>query len=404
MGERIKIAEAWAGQHAFDGSTDRRAFLSRTLRDCQDADIVVFPCGQDRRLERLQKVVFPPALLERIAAHRTRLVFDASTEGVRHKPDMSAALHAAIERFGADPADCAYLTQDRQYEADYRTHSAAIGRPTVRILVHDYWIWRTVGEFAAVGEDVYSERCQAFRARRRTRQRRFVSLNRTARHNKLLVLLQLLDDGLFRDGYVSFGGFGLKGTTKLPSLADLEREVPWAADLLPRLEASLPALAAYGPVLFGDGEPQAGATRADALDIYQDSWVSLVTETEMRARVTRVTEKVLKPLLNAHPFVVFGNPGSLGLIRELGFQTFAPAIDESYDEDLDPRRRFDLAYREAARLIRADDQDLARLEASLAEVLLCNLRHGLMVLPARKRHVDCQLLAAVLTPAPARAL
>src|SRR4030095_6848324 len=85
---------------------------------------------------------------------------------------------------------------------------------------------------------------------------------------------------------------------------------------------------------------------------YNDSWFTVVTETEMRARASRITEKTLKPLVNFQPMILFGNPGSLRMIRDYGFTTFDNVIDESYDDELDPRRRFDQAYAEFTRLCR----------------------------------------------------
>jgi hypothetical protein len=133
---------------------------------------------------------------------------------------------------------------------------------------------------------------------------------------------------------------------------------------------------------------------------YQDSWFSVVTETEMRARPSRITEKVLKPLVNFHPSLVLGNPGALAMTREYGFATFPEIIDESYDEECDPRRRYDLVYREFVRLCRLDERELARLESRVADTLDFNARWGLTQFPSqfRGRHDEAltdRILAAV---------
>jgi hypothetical protein len=44
-----------------------------------------------------------------------------------------------------------------------------------------------------------------------------------------------------------------------------------------------------------------------------------------------VTEKTFKPLAFYHPFVVFGQTGTLAYLHELGFETFENLFDESYD-------------------------------------------------------------------------
>ncbi len=95
------------------------------------------------------------------------------------------------------------------------------------------------------------------------------------------------------------------------------------------------------------------AGMAADLTEYAESWFSVVTETEMRPRPSRITEKVLKPLVNFHPMILFGNPGSLRMVRDYGFVTFENVIDESYDDEPDPRRRFDKAYLELERSVRS---------------------------------------------------
>lgn len=65
---------------------------------------------------------------------------------------------------------------------------------------------------------------------------------------------------------------------------------------------------------------------------YTDSWFSLVTETIFDYPHTFRTEKIYKPILMAHPFVVAANPGYLRDLRNAGFQTFGHLIDEHYDQ------------------------------------------------------------------------
>jgi hypothetical protein len=95
----------------------------------------------------------------------------------------------------------------------------------------------------------------------------------------------------------------------------------------------------------------------------------------------RITEKPLKPLVNLHPFVALGNPGSLAQLRSFGFQTFGSVIDESYDDEPIPRRRFDRAYAQVRRLCSLDEADLRAAELRLSDVLVGNARHGLVEMP-----------------------
>ena len=384
------VAVGCEGRHAFDSIRVPDIRLVQGLAESATAELVVFPCSQYRRYEHLASTTLPETLVTRIREGRAGVILDSSLEGVPHKPDVTAALHGLLERWRVPPARCVFLTQDRQYEASYRAHCTAAGLQPVGVLAHDYWMWDALDRFAENGEEAYAERLAAFRGRPSRRERTFVSLNRTPRPTKILFLLRLLQDGLWSRGFISFGGFrtGPTGPGKpRPTPEQLTNALPGFEDLVAHLAPQIDALAGYGRVLFG--LERHGWRRlelgdsglAGHFDEMDRSWFTAVTETEMRPAPSRITEKVLKPLVNFHPMVLFGNPGALSMIHDYGFATFDPLIDESYDRELDPRRRFDCAYAEFVRLCRMGDDELAAWESALAERLIFNARWGLTRFP-----------------------
>ena len=54
-----------------------------------------------------------------------------------------------------------------------------------------------------------------------------------------------------------------------------------------------------------------------------------------------MTEKIWKPILAQHIFIVHGNYLYLQKLREMGFKTFNNYFDESYDLERDPDKRID---------------------------------------------------------------
>lgn len=74
---------------------------------------------------------------------------------------------------------------------------------------------------------------------------------------------------------------------------------------------------------------------------YTDTWFSLVTETIFDYPHTFRTEKIFKPMLMAHPFVVAANSGYIKDLRAAGFKTFDTLIDESYDQINSPTARIE---------------------------------------------------------------
>lgn len=61
-----------------------------------------------------------------------------------------------------------------------------------------------------------------------------------------------------------------------------------------------------------------------------DSYVHLVTETTVIPKIF-VSEKTWKPIANAQLFLIFGNPGTVGYLRDMGVDVFDDIIDHSYD-------------------------------------------------------------------------
>lgn len=76
---------------------------------------------------------------------------------------------------------------------------------------------------------------------------------------------------------------------------------------------------------------------------YDESYCHLVLETLYDAEQSGgafITEKTFKPIRHAQPFVIFGTPGSLQILRDLGYRTFDYVMDNSYDQELDNTKRY----------------------------------------------------------------
>jgi hypothetical protein len=392
----LRVLIATPGRHLFEGIHDDRIEVLTPGRDRPDPDLVVISCGNDRHFTNVPKAEISERTRARIAAGAVGLVFDATTEGMKHKDHTTTELHDVLRYLNASSHQAVYVTQERQYEADYRRYCASVGfDPPVTVLTHDYWVWYAFAHYERDGEEVYQQRLEAFRSRPAQRQRRFVSLNRTARDSKILFLLSLLRDGIFDRGFVSFGGFKhpgeRKGEQPMPTAGQLAASLPGFDDLIAELAPLLETLDSRGRILLGMQQHHWKRLElwncglAADLNEYNHSWFSVATETEMRPRPSRITEKSVKPLANFHPMLVLGNPGSLALIRSYGFATFEDVIDESYDEELDPRRRFDMVYKEVTRLCRLDEGALLALERRVSDKLMFNARWGLTKFPGDYR-------------------
>ena len=164
--------------------------------------------------------------------------------------------------------------------------------------------------------------------------------------------------------------------SRAPFSADEERQLLGDASLVRRVCAALPRVLDVAP-----------DSKADA-KVLESSWAlwrgvrfALTFESDMVAHDGGerlfITEKSLKPMEHGLPFVMLGSPGTLAVLRALGFRSFAPAINESYDEILDGAERLRAALAEAARLAEMGDEAWRALVSGgeVAAALRHNLRH-----------------------------
>ena len=68
------------------------------------------------------------------------------------------------------------------------------------------------------------------------------------------------------------------------------------------------------------------------LNHYHQFQIEIVCETYTRGRTFFPTEKIVRPIVGAKPFILYGPVGFLEQIRKLGFQTFSSLWNENYDQ------------------------------------------------------------------------
>lgn len=84
------------------------------------------------------------------------------------------------------------------------------------------------------------------------------------------------------------------------------------------------------------------------INIFNNSWYSIISETD--PEVPFFTEKTAKPLLAKRLFVMFGSHHHLKRLQSLGFKTFDNIIDESYDNEKDINKRWEMAFEQVVKL------------------------------------------------------
>lgn len=110
------------------------------------------------------------------------------------------------------------------------------------------------------------------------------------------------------------------------------------------------------------------------VDIYNDSYYSIIAETTCSNAYSHYTEKTAKALIARRPFIPFCGQYFLKNLKSVGFRTFSSVIDESYDNIEDLQDRFNTAWQQVEWLCKQDPEQVL---TELASVLDYNQRHFL---------------------------
>lgn len=109
--------------------------------------------------------------------------------------------------------------------------------------------------------------------------------------------------------------------------------------------------------------------------IYENSWISVVAESQYSNNFFFPTEKTGKALFAKRPFIVLSGQHYLRTLRSLGFRTFDSVINESYDEIADYAERTQAAFRSFTDLMSLDQQQIRQQLHDVLEYnhqLICN--------------------------------
>jgi hypothetical protein len=117
--------------------------------------------------------------------------------------------------------------------------------------------------------------------------------------------------------------------------------------------------------------------------LYENTYFSVVSETNYYTSNTfedgttnssytgfgrHLTEKVFKTIANKHPALLVSPPHSLIKLRELGYKTFSPWIDESYDLELNDSKRMLKVVAEIKRLCELKPDELSKFLTNVKSI------------------------------------
>lgn len=109
--------------------------------------------------------------------------------------------------------------------------------------------------------------------------------------------------------------------------------------------------------------------------IYSEAAINIVTETTFTNNCVFLSEKTFHPVINLQPFIVFSSNGHLKTLKELGFKTFSPFINEDYDDEVNSQKRFKMVCDEILRLSQMSMDEINDLLFELKNICIYNRNH-----------------------------
>jgi hypothetical protein len=94
------------------------------------------------------------------------------------------------------------------------------------------------------------------------------------------------------------------------------------------------------------------------IKVYNDSYYSVVAETNYSNLYNFYTEKIVKPIISGRLFVAVAGQHYLRNLKSLGIETFSGVIDESYDTVADPQQRWTMAMQQVEYLCLQDPTEI----------------------------------------------
>ena len=85
-----------------------------------------------------------------------------------------------------------------------------------------------------------------------------------------------------------------------------------------------------------------------------------------------ITEKTWRTIMSYHPFILVAPTNTLLELKKLGFKTFTPWINESYDGEQDDQKRLQKIYSEIKRLSELSDNKWKTLQEEMLPILKHN--------------------------------
>lgn len=223
------------------------------------------------------------------------------------------------------------------------------------------------------------------------KDKKFICFNRICRPHRLMLTSTLLKNDLIKDSYYSFFpglNHGQRDTTvAMVDIFNNLRHLMQNDEMFFDLEKVYQKNVDIFPLKINiEGNNNKTTVDKDDISYFENSYFSLVTETfyfdltwppDFNLSVKNehcifFSEKIFKPIIMKHPFMIVSRPKSLAALRQIGYKTFHPYINEEYDLIENNVDRMNAIVREVKRLSAFTTEQWLEWLKNVEEICLYN--------------------------------
>ncbi len=227
------------------------------------------------------------------------------------------------------------------------------------------------------------------------KEKTVLCFNRILRPHRLALLSLMHEKDLLKNSYYSFFEDATHDLGKVDlsfMYGNIQQHV--STDLYERIVKNYESVRKSLPLKLNiEWKENINYIKSIDLELFQNSHLSLVTETYFfpfyhegnicDGESIFFSEKIFKPIIMKHPFMLVSRPRGLEMLRRIGFKTFSPFVDETYDKIEDDGERLAAIVSEVERLNNFSDDQWHEWQISIEEIV----EHNHKVITDRKKYM-----------------
>jgi len=309
-----------------------------------------------------------------ILKENKKIIFFLSSEAIIKA--VIEKIHNAIENTDIDSKNIFLTTGTLDGSESYEQLCSVLNYKK-RINIISYYVFERIGR----GHQYIITKNDSYHIKKR--EKKFLCFNKIERLHRMELLAHIIDRNLLNKSFYSFEGRGpniewlgqwLDNYSSIPEHdKKIFNTVKENQNIFPlRLDGGV-----------SESRPNPVEISQKDLEYFENSYFSVVTETifyephEYKFMTLSddyksyrfFTEKTYKPIAVKHPFILVGSAFMLARLRDRGYKTFHPFINEKYDKIIDGKKRLITIVDEIERLCNMTEDEWHEWQLNIKDIV-----------------------------------